>query len=1056
MSFLSWVGRLAAVGVAVTLGVVSAPIGALILASAFLNEWRRIGGTPEASDQSRQRDVVLDPQAAIPVVYGRAIVAPKLAFIGTDITNKKLYVVGVLSEGVIADIEEIYLDGNCAVQTDGTVRHQASETALTVTAVDLTTPARLHATAHGLVTGDTVRISAGSLAGEYLVTVEDADHFTVPDTSTTTSAGSARRLNPGYWSLDEDGDETSTALVRFAKYLGTDGQTAAANAGEANGPTAASTMAVHDVPGWGTAALAGLAYLVLEITYDAARFPNGIPAVTAMVKGRTVYDPRSASTAWSDNPILCFRDYLSDGARYGASDKAVRYGVGIPAADIFDGASDAEGLRLLATYCDGTVSVPAGTGLIAVSSTANAGELITTGRAHYLSPGDTVWVRGVTATPALADGEYTVATTPAADTLTLTGITFSGDNGAGGTIQKVTTQARYACNGALDTARTLQENLNAILSSCRGYAVQSGGLWSAIITRAGLTPSSFTLDPTSIVGEWELSLPPADEVPNLITARYAPRLGDTATVEWPPTTLTNPYLEDDGYVPCVKEIELPMTQDYYQAQRIARCVLEEARGKLFVGLTAHEGALALTVGDLVPVTHPTPAWTAKSFWITTMGLLPDGLIRLVLMQDVEAAYDEELTDDAPGAGCALPLPWYVAPPTDPVSGSLLSTGTTDPRILVRWTPSTDPLVSRYEIWAKRTLPAALADANFRSYGIVGADHDSAFIGTVESGETWAVRVRALRAVGTASAWLTGTHACVILGAATCTVTREVAPTSVTYHITFGTFCSRVDLFTIEHAAASGANPPQDLAHRAYAIEGVPGDVKTVSVPTTADYYRRSFTVAYDRSGVQGATSAVVEDQAHTASSGPSGPPSGLTQSTTTSESIVITWTNGDATALTRVWVNGVCWKADVAAGTATATITDLVAGQTIQVKLDHFKNGQASAFCSTVAMTSSSLAAGPTSFAVTAYESVVYGKKTYGRYTVAWSGGADPDGPWEILEAVTNDSSVASVFASGSSGTSASLERLASSGSFYYWIRYTGTLSALVALADNPLDYAGI
>jgi hypothetical protein len=616
VSILGFFGRaLALAGAVTTLLPGGQLIGlGLILAGAGLNALDRPGGTPAADEQGgTQREMVLDPQAYVPVVYGRAIVAPRLAYVTTTgQTLEKLYLVGVLSEGVISAIEEIYLDGNCAVPSDGTVR-STGWSAKTVTAVDLLTPCRVHCTAHGFVTGDSVRVAAGSVDGDYFITKVDADHFTIPTTATSSAAGTAFRLNPGY--LKADG---TTPLVRFAKYLGTDAQTSAANPGDANGPTADSTMAVHDVPGW-TGALSGLAYVVLELTYDAARFPNGVPEVTVMVKGRTVYDPRSSTTAWSDNPILCYRDYLSDGARYGASAGAVRYGLGIAAADLNDGAHGT-GLHALADYCDGLASCPAGTGLTAIASTTNAGELLTTAKAHGLTTGDAVWIRGVSATPALADGEYEVASTPAGTTFTLTDVTFSGDGGAGGTVQLLTTQARYSCNGVIDTGRTLQENLNAILSSCRGFAVQEGGQWSAVITRAGLTPSSFALDVATILGDWEFSTPDTSDVPNLIVAKHAPRFGDTEAVEWPPTTITNPYLEDDAYVPNVRELELPMTQDYYQAQRVARCVLEESRNRLVVGLTATEAALALSVGDLVNVTHATPAWTAKTFWATGIGI----------------------------------------------------------------------------------------------------------------------------------------------------------------------------------------------------------------------------------------------------------------------------------------------------------------------------------------------------------------------------------------------------------------------------------------------------
>lgn len=57
--------------------------------------------------------------------------------------------------------------------------------------------------------------------------------------------------------------------------------------------------------------LRGIAYIYIRMEYDANVYPDGIPTFTAEVKGKKVYDPNSETTAWSDNPALCLRDYLS-------------------------------------------------------------------------------------------------------------------------------------------------------------------------------------------------------------------------------------------------------------------------------------------------------------------------------------------------------------------------------------------------------------------------------------------------------------------------------------------------------------------------------------------------------------------------------------------------------------------------------------------------------------------------------------------------------------------------------------------------------------------------
>jgi len=65
----------------------------------------------------------------------------------------------------------------------------------------------------------------------------------------------------------------------------------------------------------------GIAYLYIRLEYDQDVFANGIPLVTAKVRGRKVYDPRDTSTAFSANAALCVRDYLT--ADFGLNDTSV-------------------------------------------------------------------------------------------------------------------------------------------------------------------------------------------------------------------------------------------------------------------------------------------------------------------------------------------------------------------------------------------------------------------------------------------------------------------------------------------------------------------------------------------------------------------------------------------------------------------------------------------------------------------------------------------------------------------------------------------------------------
>jgi hypothetical protein len=88
--------------------------------------------------------------------------------------------------------------------------------------------------------------------------------------------------------------------------------------------------------------LSGIAYLYVRLTWDAEKFPSGIPNISAVIRGKKVLDPRTATTAYSANAALCLRDYLTDTA----------LGMGMTAAEVDDTA-----FGVAATICEEQVQI---------------------------------------------------------------------------------------------------------------------------------------------------------------------------------------------------------------------------------------------------------------------------------------------------------------------------------------------------------------------------------------------------------------------------------------------------------------------------------------------------------------------------------------------------------------------------------------------------------------------------------------------------------------------------------------------------------------------------
>jgi len=54
----------------------------------------------------------------------------------------------------------------------------------------------------------------------------------------------------------------------------------------------------------------GIAYLHCTFEFDPDAYPNGAPNITAVIKGKKLFDPRTSATNYSNNSALVLRDYL--------------------------------------------------------------------------------------------------------------------------------------------------------------------------------------------------------------------------------------------------------------------------------------------------------------------------------------------------------------------------------------------------------------------------------------------------------------------------------------------------------------------------------------------------------------------------------------------------------------------------------------------------------------------------------------------------------------------------------------------------------------------------
>ena len=116
------------------------------------------------------------------------------------------------------------------------------------------------------------------------------------------SEGEVQNITDIHFDDIPSSDGRFTGLFEYNVHLGGDDQTA--------------DSLLQEAPGWTSShRLRGVAYIALKLKYDQDAW-QGIPDITCLVQGKKLYDPRTQTTAYSNNPVLCLYDYLTN-ERYG-------------------------------------------------------------------------------------------------------------------------------------------------------------------------------------------------------------------------------------------------------------------------------------------------------------------------------------------------------------------------------------------------------------------------------------------------------------------------------------------------------------------------------------------------------------------------------------------------------------------------------------------------------------------------------------------------------------------------------------------------------------------
>lgn len=320
-------------------------------------------------------------------------------------------------------------------------------------------------------------------------------------------------------------------------------------------------------------------------------------------------------------------------------------------------------------------------------------------------------------------------------------------------------QKRFTCNGILNTSRSHRQNLDLLVSSCRSDLIYQGGKFR-LVPRKTESAQSFEITEANILGSIEITVGGLRDAGNVASATFvdAGALYQVGEVTWPESDQANTMLTNDNDWEHRLAIDLPFTNDLYMAQQLVMTYLRESRQDVICTLRTTEEALKLQVGEVVKVTHSTPAWTEKLFRVAGMGIHADSTIGLVLREYADAVYSLDTLntkDTLPSSN--LPDPRTVAAPTGLTltssSATALATqdGQSVPRILVEWTAADEPFLRNYEVQYKVT-----SGGTYEAVPNPTASDELIYISPVTNGTGYTVRIRSVSTIGVPSAWVSDT------------------------------------------------------------------------------------------------------------------------------------------------------------------------------------------------------------------------------------------------------------------------------------------------------------
>ena len=519
---------------------------------------------------------------------------------------------------------------------------------------------------------------------------------------------------------------------------------------------------VSAVSQWTTShKISGKTYVYAKLSFDSDVYPNGVPNISCIIKGKKCFDPRATSftassgnVSTSNNTITLSSHGLStfDRAKYDANGNTVIGGL-TDGTEYFVIKVDANTIKLATNY----INALAGTVISLTSVTGS-----TTQKFNFTTFTDnpSLHIRNF-----LTDTKYGLgaSTTEINDTNFISTAntceeSVSVTNPSG-------TENRFTSNGSFQLSASPKVIIENLLTTMGGFLVYSNGQFK-------LVPSVY-ISPTITLNESHLRSPiqlntriSKRELFNAVKGVYAEPANDFQPQNYP--FLTNSTFEsEDNSERIYASFDYPFTSSSRTCQRLSKIQLLKGRQQISFSATFNMEAFQLNIGDTVQITNERFGFTNKTFQVTDWNFTidPQGMLSIAcdFREIASAVYDFATSDYSTiSSGKATNLPSATtvsAPQAITLTDELVSynDGTVIVKLVINLTEATDNFTEIYEVEIKQLTDAdgnSVTD-DFKQIGR-GARTKYEFLNVIDKA-SYQVRVRGVNIYGVNSSTITADH-----------------------------------------------------------------------------------------------------------------------------------------------------------------------------------------------------------------------------------------------------------------------------------------------------------